>query len=88
MRTSLAAASTSTTLRLLSPVLTGLTHLIGVSKEDCADYMLHALYTAPPGAYRFNNHGDDLKGKNVYHAEKEREALWAHTAEATGSTET
>lgn len=87
VRTSLLSGSTSTTLRLASSLLAGVVYLVTVSKEVCAEYMLHALYTAPPGAYRYDNHGDDLKGKKVYHGEKEREALWAHTVEATGSVE-
>lgn len=63
--------------------MTAYAYTFGVSKEDCAEYLLHALYTSPSGATRYDNHGDDLNGKRVYHGDKEREAVWKHTVEET-----
>lgn len=85
--TSAGSNSGSTTLRLLSPLLKGFLHVAGVSKEDCAEHLLHGLYTAQPGASRVDRKGDDLQGKWLYSGEEQRKTLWNHTVQATGSTE-
>lgn len=78
------AASPSPVLRLFHPLVSVFTSILAVSPADCAEHMLHGLYNAPAGATRYDSHGDDLKGKGIYHGEEEKRVLWEHTVQETG----
>lgn len=68
-------------LRPLNPLVGAILYPVSVSPEECAEYMLYALLEGTSGAYRRDNHGDDI-GKLKWHGtDEERKLLWDHTVE-------
>jgi hypothetical protein len=56
---------------------------LGVTLEDCGEYLLYGFMRAPAGASRIGSKGEDLNGKGLYTSDEVREKLWAHTVEET-----
>ena len=69
--------------RVLAPMTDGLARLVGVSPEDCGEYMWHGLYAAQAGWSRRDRHGEDVGNKNLWSPEGAKEKIWEHTLEET-----
>ncbi|KZT07074.1 NAD(P)-binding protein [Laetiporus sulphureus 93-53] len=54
-------------------------YFFSVSAEECAEYMLCALFTAGPGAHRMDNHGDDMGKERHYGSDEASQRLWEFT---------
>jgi hypothetical protein len=57
--------------------------LLGVTIEECGEYLLYGFMRAPAGASRIDSKGEDLNGKGLYTGDEVREKLWAHTVVET-----
>lgn len=87
--TNIMPSSPSTLYRLVGPPLFALLRLLGliVSPDDCAEYMLSAMYRCTPGrAHRIHSDGSDLGKKAYFGNDEVREKLWEHSKEVTGVT--
>ncbi|TDL25333.1 NAD(P)-binding protein [Rickenella mellea] len=71
------------TMALLSPILMGVLYPFTVSSADCAEYMLYALLNGDKGAFRKDNHAEDLGEKGYYVTDEARKAVWEHTLALT-----
>ncbi len=49
--------------------------------EDCAEYMLYALFQTERGFSRRNQRGDDIGDLKHYGTDEERERVWEHSKE-------
>ena len=72
-------------LRPLGWLTYALTYPLQMSKEDCAEYMLSALFGGEKGAHRRGETGDDIGEKNHFVSDEARKKLWEHTAEVVGT---
>ncbi|GBE88819.1 Oxidoreductase andH [Sparassis crispa] len=68
-------------LRPAAAAVTYATYPFSVDIETCGEYMLYALMQGQKGAYRRDEHGDDIGKKNYYGSDEERTRLWDHTVE-------
>lgn len=68
-------------LRLLYPLTLGLSYAAGVSADECAEYMLYALYSEEKGAFKKGRHGEDVTVKP--YANEARQKVWEHTVAVT-----
>ncbi|KAF9061937.1 hypothetical protein BDP27DRAFT_1337301 [Rhodocollybia butyracea] len=86
VRTNLTASSTSAIVRALdvksrwNPF-----RYLTISQEDAGEYLLSGLFKAAPGAWRHDNHGNDMGKKGYYGDEESQKKLWEHTVQVTGS---
>lgn len=83
IRTSLGSSSSSSLFSFASPLIMALFYPFSTSKEDCAEYMWHALLTAKDGFSRTNQEGEDIGMKRYFGSESQRKKLWEHTKETT-----
>lgn len=71
----------------LGPILGTLTNalgrVIGISPEECGQYMWHGLYGSKAGMSRRNKYGEDVGEKNLWSPPEGKEKLWAHTLDET-----
>ena len=71
--------------RVLGPLTSALTCVIGVPADDCGEYMWHGLYASTKGWYRRNRHGEDIGDKNMWSTPEAKEKLWEHTLRETSA---
>src|ERR1700722_402336 len=69
-------------LSWLSPLMSVLLYPVTVTPAVCAEYMLWAMFDGKKGAFRRDNHGEDIGKKNYYGSEEARKKLWDHKVEA------
>ncbi|TDL25332.1 NAD(P)-binding protein [Rickenella mellea] len=70
-------------MALLSPILMGIMYPFSVSSDDCAEYMLYALLNGDKGAFRKDNHAENVGEKGYYVTDEARKAVWEHTLALT-----
>ncbi|KAI0692007.1 hypothetical protein C8T65DRAFT_699628 [Cerioporus squamosus] len=61
--------------------LVALASAIAAAPEDCAEYMLYALFQTERGFSRRNQKGDDIGDLKHYGSDEERERVWEHSKE-------
>lgn len=70
-------------LLLLSPLIALYNFLLTVSAEECAEYMLYALFKGKKGWYRRDNMGNELGFENYTVSDTDKEAVWKHSLSVT-----
>lgn len=68
---------------ILSVLGNALTRAIGVTADDCGEYMWHGLYAGAKGWFRRNRHGEDVGDKNMWSTPEAKEKLWEHSLKET-----
>ncbi|KAE9394643.1 NAD(P)-binding protein [Gymnopus androsaceus JB14] len=92
VRTNLGSASPSSIIRIASTIATSrfspLSYL-ATSQEAAGEYLLNGLLNTAsrPGAWRIDNHGNDIGKTRYFGDEESRKKLWEHSAGATESAE-
>ncbi|EGO04070.1 hypothetical protein SERLA73DRAFT_175808 [Serpula lacrymans var. lacrymans S7.3] len=86
VRTSIMQAS-HWPLRQLAPILAILIYPLSLSPEDCAEYMLHALFEGNKGAFRRGSRGELITTENAWANEETRKKVWEHSIEVTSVTD-
>lgn len=69
--------------RLFSPLVSALSCVVGVSADDCAEYMWHGLYAVTQGWSRRNPRGEDVGAKYMWSTPEAKQKLWDHTLSET-----
>jgi hypothetical protein len=73
-------------LRPLAWIIYVFTYPFQISKEDCAEYMLSALFGGGKGALRRGKTGDNIEERGHFISDEARKKLWEHTVEVVGTT--
>lgn len=68
---------------ILNPLVSALTYALGVTTDDCGEYMWHGLYASTRGWFRYNRHGENVGDKNMWSTPEAKEKLWEHTLKET-----
>ena len=82
VRTSLAMPS-QPIWRPFGMLMYGLMYPFSVSPDECAEFMLYALFDGENGVYRRGSKGEDIGKTRYFGSEEARKKLWDHTVEAT-----
>jgi len=82
VRTPLATPS-SPILRPVRMLMYGIMYPFSLSPDECAEFMLHALFDGENGMFRRGSKGEDIGKARYFGSEEAREKLWAHTVEVT-----
>lgn len=51
--------------------------------DECAQYMWNALHSSNQGAFKTGTKGEDLKMKDYFGTDEQKEKLWEHSIAAT-----
>lgn len=83
VRTGLLYGSSDWRLRMLSPLTALLGRVVGVSGDDCAEYMWKGVYAGKSGWFRRGQYGEEVKSKSAQYPVGAQTQLWDHTLKAT-----
>jgi len=70
-------------LRPVRMLMYGIMYPFTVAPDECAEFMLHALFNGENGAFRRGSKGEDIGKTRYFGSEEARKKLWDHTVEAT-----
>ncbi|KAJ3721204.1 hypothetical protein C8R42DRAFT_721929 [Lentinula raphanica] len=90
VRTNIGSASPSPVLRVATKLATSrlspLSYL-ATAQDDAGEYLLNGLLNtvSAPGAWRLDEHGNDIGKTRYFGDEESRKKLWEHTVQATYS---
>lgn len=70
-------------MSLVNPLMSVLGYALGVSADECAEYMWRGMFASGKGWSRWSKHGEDFGEKNLWSAPEAQEKVWKHTLEAT-----
>lgn len=70
-------------LRPVNGLLRAAAYPISRSQDECAEWMLFALFDGKKGVFRRGSKGDDIGKKSYYGSDEDRTKLWEHTVEVT-----
>lgn len=70
-------------MSLTNPLISILGYALGVSADECAEYMWRGMFASGKGWSRWSKHGEDVGNKNLWSTPEAQEKVWKHTLDAT-----